>query len=76
MPFEQIAVNPERMRALPCIRNLRVTVSMILGQLSAGRTIEDVLDDYPNIERDDVPAALEFAAAVVNEREVIIKRPA
>lgn len=76
MAFERITVDPERMGGLPCIRDLRVTVSMLLGQLSAGRTIEEVLDDYPYLERDDVLAALEFAAAVVNEREVTIKRPA
>lgn len=76
MAFERITVDPEKMGGVPCIRGLRVTVSMVLGQLAAGRTIEEVLDDYPYLERADVLAALEYASAVVNEREVPVARPA
>ncbi len=47
-----------------------MTVSAVLGQLAAGRTFEDVLGDYPYLERDDVFAALEYAAAAVEEREI------
>jgi uncharacterized protein (DUF433 family) len=74
MAFERITIDPERMGGVPCIRGLRVTVSMVLGQLAAGRTIEQVLVDYPYLERADVLAALEFAAAVVNEREAPVAR--
>jgi uncharacterized protein (DUF433 family) len=74
--FERITVDPEQMGGVPCIRGLRVTVSMVLGQLAAGRTIEEVLEDYPYLERADVLAALKYASAVVNEREVPIARPA
>lgn len=76
MAFERITVDPERMGGMPCIRGLRVTVGMILGQLAAGRTIDQLIDDYPYLEPPDVYAALEYAAAVVNEREVSIARPA
>ncbi len=76
MAFERITVDPERMGGVPCIRDLRVTVSMVLGQLAAGRTTEQVLEDYPYLEREDVLAALEYAAAVVNEREVPVAKPA
>lgn len=76
MAFERISVDPQRMGGVPCIRDLRVTVSMVLGQLAAGRSIEQVLADYPYLERQDVLAALEFAAAVVNEREIPLARPA
>jgi uncharacterized protein (DUF433 family) len=64
------------MGGLPCIRDLRVTVGMVLGQLAAGRTIDQVIDDYPYLERADVLAALEYAAAAVNEREVPVARSA
>lgn len=74
--FERITIDPDRMGGVPCIRDLRVTVSMVLGQLAGGRTIEELLADYPYLERADVMAALEYAAAVVNEREVPIARPA
>jgi uncharacterized protein (DUF433 family) len=74
--FERISVDPEQMGGVPCIRGLRVTVSMVLGQLATGRTMEQLLEDYPYLERDDVLAALEYAATVVNEREVLLSRPA
>ena len=74
--FERITVDPTRMGGVPCIRDLRVTVSMVLGQLAGGRTADQILTDYPYLERADVTAALEYAAAVVNEREVPIARPA
>jgi uncharacterized protein (DUF433 family) len=76
MAFDRITVDPEQMGGLPCIRGMRVTVSMVLGQLAGGRTLEQLLADYPYLERADVLAALEYAAAVVNEREVPIARPA
>lgn len=60
----------------PCIRGLRVTVGMILGQLAAGRTVEDVLEDYPYLEREDVLAALDYAAAMAEERGLPVSRPA
>ena len=68
VPFERITVNPEQMGGLPCIRGLRVTVSAVVGQLAAGRAIDEVLSDYPYLERADVLAALEYAAAAVSER--------
>ena len=74
MALDRITVDPVVMGGLPCIRGLRVTVSMVLGQLAAGRTIDEVLGDYPYVERADVLAALEYAAAIVNEREVPIAR--
>ncbi len=76
MAFERIAVDPARMGGLPTIRNTRVTVSMVLGQLAAGRGIDQVLEDYPYLDRDDVLAALEYAAALAGEREVPVARPA
>lgn len=76
MAFDRITVDPQRMGGVPCIRDLRVTVSMVLGQLAGGMSIDDVLNDYPYLERADILAALEYAAAVVNERELPVARPA
>jgi uncharacterized protein (DUF433 family) len=70
MRFARITSSPERMRGLPCIRDTRVTVSAVLGQLAAGRTFEQILDDYPYLEREDILAALEYAAAATQEREI------
>lgn len=76
MAFERITVDPQRMGGVPYIRNPRVTVSMVLGQLAAGVSTEDLLADYPYLEQADIVASLEYAAAIVNEREVPISRPA
>lgn len=76
MAFERISVDPDKMGGVPCIRETRVTVSTVVGQLAAGRTIEQVLADYPYLERDDVYAALEYAAAAVSERSLPLSRPA
>ncbi len=74
--FERISADPARMTGLPCIRGTRVTVSAVLGQLAAGQTTEQILADYPYLEKADVLAALEFAAAAVRERELPFARPA
>jgi len=76
MALDRVTVDPAQMGGVPCIRGLRVTVSMLLGQLAAGRTPADIVADYPYLEPEDVTAALEYAAAIVNEREVPIARPA
>jgi len=73
---ERITISPNRMSGLPCIRDTRVTVSAVLGQLAAGRSLEEILADHPYLERDDVLAALEFAAAAVQERELPLAQPA
>lgn len=74
MALGRITVSPEKMGGLPCIRGLRVTVSMVLGQLAAGASFDEILTDYPYLERGDITAALEYAAAITNEREVPIAR--
>ena len=68
--YERITIDPNRMSGLPCIRDTRVTVGAVLGQLAAGLTIPELLADFPYLERADVLAALEFAAAAVQEREL------
>lgn len=74
--FDRITADPNRMGGVPCIRDLRVTVSMVLGRLAGGSSVDELLADYPYLEREDIYAALEFAAAMVNEHEVSLARPA
>ena len=64
------------MRGLPSIRDTRVTVSAILGQLAAGTSVDELLADYLYLEREDVLAALEYAAAAAQERELAVVVPA
>ena len=63
------------MNGLPCIGDTRVTVSAVLGQLAAGRMFDEVLADYPYLVREDLLAALEFAAATLQERELVDRGP-
>ena len=51
------------MQGIPCIRDTRISVSAVLGQMAAGRTVDDVVADHPQLDREDVLAALAFAAA-------------
>ena len=70
--FDRITQQPEVMGGKPCIRGLRVTVGMIVGQIGAGCGIEELLTDYPYLERDDVLQALRYAAWRAEEREVLL----
>jgi uncharacterized protein (DUF433 family) len=68
--FARITQNPAVMGGKPCIRGLRVTVGMIVGPIGAGRTVDDLLSDYPYLEREDILEALGYAAWRAQEREV------
>ena len=72
MAFDRITVTPGIMGGQPCIRGMRVTVGMIVGEIGAGRSIEQVLADYPYLEREDVLQALRYAAWRVNERHIAL----
>lgn len=59
---ERIELNPLVCHGKPVIKGTRVMVSTILGALAAGDTVEMILEDYPNIKREDIHAALAFAS--------------
>ncbi|HMM42061.1 MAG TPA: DUF433 domain-containing protein [Thermomicrobiales bacterium] len=60
--LHRITVNPEQCAGRPCIRGLRVRVKDILEMLAAGASREEILDDYPYLEPEDIVAALEHPA--------------
>ncbi len=60
--LDRITQDPAVMGGKPCIRGMRVTVGMVVGQVGAGRSIEDILADYPYLEREDILQALRYAA--------------
>jgi uncharacterized protein (DUF433 family) len=68
--FDRISHNPAIMGGKPIICGMRVTVAMIVGQIGAGMTIEELLAGYPYLEREDVLQALRYAARLAEEREV------
>jgi len=64
----RITREPQVMQGRACIRGMRVTIGMFVGQIGAGRTIENVLEDFPYIEREDVFEALQYAARLPQKR--------
>lgn len=70
--FDRITLNSAVMGGKPCIRGMRVTVGMIVGQIGAGQAVEDLLRDYPYLEAEDVTQALRYAAWRSEEREVVL----
>jgi uncharacterized protein (DUF433 family) len=60
--MDRIIINPDSCHGKPCIRGLRYPVEVILDLLSSGMSVDDVLADYEDLEREDILAALAFAA--------------
>jgi uncharacterized protein (DUF433 family) len=59
---ERITIEPDKRGGKPCIRGLRITVWDVLGWLGAGMTEDEILDEHPDLERDDFRAVYCFAA--------------
>lgn len=70
--FTRITRDPAVMQGKACFRGMRVTVGMILGNLGEGATIEELLEGFPYLEREDVFEAIRFGAWLAQEREVIL----
>lgn len=66
----RITLNPLVCHGKPCIRNLRYPVEVLLELLSGGMTIEEILADYEDLERDDLLAVLAFAARMSQVKRV------
>jgi uncharacterized protein (DUF433 family) len=74
--FERITIQPGKMGGEPCIRGLRVPVATVVAMVADGMTTEEILEDLPYLEREDISEALHFAAAAVMERGLPLQRPA
>ncbi|SCC95745.1 conserved hypothetical protein [Thiomonas sp. X19] len=70
--LDRITQQPEVMGDKTCIRGMRVTVGMIVGQIGAGHGVDEVLADFPYLEREDIMQALRYAAWRAEEREVTL----
>jgi uncharacterized protein (DUF433 family) len=68
---ERIEANPDVMLGKPVIRGTRVPVELILRRISEGATEEDLLASYPHLTRDDVRAAVAFAADTIAYEEIV-----
>lgn len=76
MPEHRIVADHRIMGGAPCIRGTRIPVAMILGLVAQGRSVDEIVTDYPQLAADDVRAALEFAAVAVSERQVPLRTSA
>lgn len=70
MRFTRITVDPHQMGGVPCIRHLRIPVATIVGLVAEGVPEDEILEEYPDLEREDIREALRFAAAAVDERQL------
>jgi uncharacterized protein (DUF433 family) len=68
--LSRISVDPEVCFGKPCIRGTRIWVSLLLDFLAYGSTIDDILQDYPQLKREDVLAAIAYGAEMSRERYV------
>ena len=66
--LDRITIDPEVFQGEPCIRGMRIPVSLIVKLVSGGKTPQDIIRDYPELEEEDIRQALEFAAWVVSEK--------
>jgi uncharacterized protein (DUF433 family) len=67
---EHITVDPNVCHGKPCIKGTRVMVSVVLDNLAAGLTLEDLIKSYPSVSREAVQAAIAYAADLARERVV------
>ena len=70
--LDRITQQPDVMGGKACIRGMRVTVGMLVGQIGVGQSVDDLLVDYPYLEREDILQALRYAAWRAEEREVVL----
>ncbi len=70
MKYTRITVDPAQMGGVPCIRGLRIPVATVVALLAEGADEAEILHDYPDLESEDIPEALRYAAEAVREREL------
>lgn len=66
--LDRITVNPKVFQGQPCIRGMRIPISLIVKLISQGRTPDQIIQDYPELEKEDIKQALEFAAWLTSEK--------
>jgi uncharacterized protein (DUF433 family) len=71
--FQRITLNPEVCFGKPCIRGFRFPVATLLGYMASGMTIEEILDDFPFLEKEDILEGLAFAALALEDKFIPLK---
>jgi uncharacterized protein (DUF433 family) len=70
MRFTRITVDPAQMGGVPCLRGLRIPVATVVAMVAEGMTEAEILAAYPDLQREDIVEALQYAAEAVREREL------
>lgn len=73
MTTDRITVNPAVLGGRPCIRGLRFPVSRLLSLLASGQSEREILGNHPDLEAEDIRAAMAYAAAIADDRVIILK---
>ena len=68
---DRITVNPKVCSGKPCIKGTRIMVKNILGMIAGGDTVDKILEAYPELTREDIVEALDYASYVVDDEKVI-----
>lgn len=68
--MDRITVDPAVMGGVPCLRGLRIPVATVVNMVAGGMTAQQIVDELPPLELDDIAAALRFAADAVADREI------
>lgn len=76
MAFTRITIDVNQMGGVPCIRSLRIPVATVVGMVADGMSDQEILEAYPDLQPEDIQAALRFAAEAVRERELPLLQPA
>ena len=74
--FDRITFDPSLMGGRACIRGMRITVSLVVNLVANGMSTDDIIREYPDLERDDIREALQYASALANEEIGLFKSPA
>jgi len=75
MTFTRITATPDQMGGVPCIRGLRIPVATVVDMVADGMTDNEILETFPDLEKEDIREALHFAAEAVRERELPLLKP-
>ena len=65
--FDRITFQPEIVGGRACIRGMRIPVSVIVRQIAHGASFDEIMEDYPDLEREDIQQAIEYAAWLTQE---------
>jgi uncharacterized protein (DUF433 family) len=75
MKYDRITCDPRVMGGRACIRGMRIPVSLIVNLVANGMTTAEILQEYPDLEAEDIRQSLQYAADLVNEEVYVLATP-